>query len=88
MKALSPELKTQIDEEAEKYGFRVPYDGSTDYYNEDRVKGYQDGAKAYAAKWYEAEEKAAKLLIALKKIINSYEDKQTPTQDRSTTVDE
>lgn len=65
MNELLPELKDQIDKEAEKYGFRVPYDGSTDYYNEDRVKGYQDGAKVYALKWQETEEMKHKMAEAL-----------------------
>jgi hypothetical protein len=40
----------QINAEAEKYGFVVPYDGSNKFYNDDKVKGYQAGATEWAGK--------------------------------------
>jgi hypothetical protein len=40
----------QINSEAEKYGFVIPYDGSKKFYNEDKVKGYQAGATEWAGK--------------------------------------
>jgi len=73
MNQLPEEIIEQINKEAEEYAFRVPYDGSKDFYNEDRLKGYQDGASPYALKWQQAEEKAAKLLNALKKIVDEGE---------------
>lgn len=70
MNQLPEHITDQINKEAEKYGFRVPYDGSMDYYNEDRVKGYQDGATPYAVKWQQAEEMIEKMAEALQIIEN------------------
>ena len=34
-----------IDEVADKYGFRVPYDGSDNFYDNKAIKHYMDGLK-------------------------------------------
>jgi hypothetical protein len=47
---LSQEKIDQINSEAEKYGFVVPYDGSNKFYNDDKVRGYQAGATEWADK--------------------------------------
>lgn len=41
---MTEEIKSKIDDQADKYGFQVPYNGTNDFYNEDKVKGFQDGA--------------------------------------------
>lgn len=59
-KELPKEIQDRINDEADKYGFVVPYDGSNKFYNDDKVKGYQDGATAWAkiaigfAEWKDA----------------------------------
>jgi len=47
---LPQETIDRINNEAEKYGFVVPYDGSNKFYNEDKVKGYQAGATEWVGK--------------------------------------
>ena len=37
-------LSIQINEAADKYGFQVPFDGTNNFYNDDKVKAFQDGA--------------------------------------------
>lgn len=36
--------KQSIEEAAEKYGFQIPYDGTNDFYNKDKVNGFIEGA--------------------------------------------
>lgn len=45
---LPKEITDQINNEADLYGFVVPYDGSNTFYIDDKVKGYQEGATAWA----------------------------------------
>lgn len=45
---LPEEITNQINSEADLYGFVIPYDGSNTFYIEDKVKGYQAGATAWA----------------------------------------
>lgn len=40
------ETLKRIEEEADNYGFRVPYNGTNDFYDDSAVKGYFDGAKS------------------------------------------
>ena len=47
---LPVEVVTQINEQADKFGFVVPYDGSNKFYNDDKVEGYKAGATSYATK--------------------------------------
>lgn len=58
---LPEEITDQINNEADKYGFVVPYDGSNKFYNDDNVKGYQAGATAWAP-WKVKYNEAKKLL--------------------------
>jgi hypothetical protein len=44
MSNLSKETLTRINADADRYGFVVPYNGSNKFYNDDKVKGYQEGA--------------------------------------------
>jgi len=37
----------EIEKWAEKYGFRVPYDGSNNFYDNEAIKHYINGAKMY-----------------------------------------
>lgn len=37
------EIEKYRDDKADYYGFQVPYDGTKDFYNKDKVKGFQDG---------------------------------------------
>lgn len=37
--------KEEIENAADEYGFRVPYDGSNNFYNDDAVKGFLAGVK-------------------------------------------
>jgi len=39
------DVQKLIDDEADKYGFVVPYDGSNKFYNDDKVNGFLAGAK-------------------------------------------
>lgn len=50
---LPVEVVNEINEQADKYGFVVPYDGSNKFYNDDKVEGYKAGATAYASKLQE-----------------------------------
>jgi len=45
---LPEEITNQINQEAEKYGFVVPYDGGRQFYNHDKCNGYVAGATAWA----------------------------------------
>jgi predicted nuclease with TOPRIM domain len=45
---LTEQLQKQIADEADEYGFVVPYNNSKSFYIEDKVKGYKAGANAYA----------------------------------------
>jgi hypothetical protein len=47
-KELPKEIQDKIDDEADKFGFVVPYDGSNNFYKDDKVKGYQSGATVWA----------------------------------------
>jgi hypothetical protein len=37
--------KETLEEAADKYGFRVPYDGSNDFYDKEVIKHFIAGAK-------------------------------------------
>lgn len=41
---MTPTERERIVEEAEKYGFQVPYDGSSEFYDRSAVKAYIAGA--------------------------------------------
>ena len=45
------EVLKMIEQEADKYGFQVPFDGTNKFYNDDLVKGFMDGA-TYAYKTF------------------------------------
>lgn len=45
---LPVEVMKQINDEADKYGFVVPYDGSNKFYDDGRVNGYIAGATEWA----------------------------------------
>lgn len=47
---LPEQLQTEIKEQADLYGFVVPYNGSNNFYIEDKVNGYIAGASAYATR--------------------------------------
>lgn len=40
---MTEEHKQQIDEAADKYGFVVPFNGTNNFYNDDKVLGFQSG---------------------------------------------
>lgn len=44
MSSLTPEIKKIIDEKADKYAFQIPYNGTNNFYNDDKLKGFIDGA--------------------------------------------
>jgi hypothetical protein len=48
MNNLPQSIINQINAEADKYGFVVPYNGSKSFYIEDKVKGYLAGATEWA----------------------------------------
>jgi hypothetical protein len=50
MSNLSQETIDKINSEADVYGFVVPYDGSSTFYIDDKVKGYQAGATEWAGR--------------------------------------
>lgn len=47
---LSKEIEDVINNELEKYGFQVPYDGSNNFYDEDAIKHYKAGATSLATR--------------------------------------
>lgn len=53
------DLEKAAEEYADKHGFRVPYDGSNNFYDDVDVKASLEGFKA-GAKWMEAKEKEFK----------------------------
>ena len=42
---MTPEIKKKIEDEADKYGFVVPYDGSNNFYKPNAVEGFIAGAE-------------------------------------------
>lgn len=60
-KELPVEVVKQINEQADKFGFVVPYDGSNKFYNDDKVEGYKAGATAYATQLHQLQQENAKL---------------------------
>lgn len=58
---LSKEVLEKIHEEADKYAFVVPYDGSNKFYNDDKLYAYIAGATAWATR-------CAQMAEALKEI--------------------
>lgn len=38
-------IKDKIAAEVEKFSFQIPYDGTNDFYNEDKAKGCEHGAE-------------------------------------------
>jgi hypothetical protein len=51
------ELKQEtLEEAADKYGFRVPYDGSNDFYDKEVIKHFIAGAKWQAERMYSEED--------------------------------
>jgi len=45
-----------LEEAADKYGFRVPYDGSNDFYDKEAIKHFIAGAKWQAERMYSEED--------------------------------
>jgi len=41
---MTPEIKSKIDEKSDEYGFQIPYNGTDEFYNKDKVVGFQSGA--------------------------------------------
>lgn len=69
---LPEEMQEQINNEADLYGFVVPYDGSNTFYIDDKVKGYQAGATAWAAwkvRYDELQAQAQRMADALEELI-------------------
>ena len=67
-KNIPDDVKKQIDDKADKYGFQVPFDGTNKFYNDDKVKGFQDGATfgySLAASQLEDKEKEIERLRGL-----------------------
>jgi hypothetical protein len=71
MSNIPEDIKSLINDKADKYGFRVPYDGSNKFYNDDRVKGFQAGAEFGYSLPSEAIEKKDKEIERLKKMVES-----------------
>lgn len=66
MTELKPELKAQIEKEAEEYGDKTGFD-TTGYYSthQDRENSYLAGAEKYALKLQQAEERLDQMAKAL-----------------------
>ena len=47
---LSKQTIERIDKEADDFGFQVPYNGTNDFYNMDKVNSYKAGATAEATR--------------------------------------
>jgi len=45
-----------LEEAADKYGFRVPYDGSNDFYDKEAIKHFIAGAKWQQERSYSEED--------------------------------
>ncbi len=68
-KPIPADLEEAADEYAEKHGFRVPYDGSDNFYDEVDVKASKEGFIA-GAKW----QKSQIMNEAVEADVNTYQD--------------
>lgn len=58
---LPEEIVKQIGEDADKFAFQVPYNGTNEFYNQDEYNGYTAGAKVWAEKYWQEKQSAEAL---------------------------